>query len=324
MTPHAIRILTAALAVVACLTFSPNAARAEWQLATSISTTTTTRQITQRYYIDNENLNVRIVYVWKDGTRATVEYSDNPGPDDPVPGKGDLNSRIDLAKQGGGGKWIPEREFWDSPLGQKLGRGGKGPETVHNPGDDDVGSGAPAIRASTRKSSADRCSSTRPAISAPAKAAAFKSTPDRPASRSRNPVVPAGTRATTAMTMTTKAVRLPIRATDRPNWSIRSGRSSSRSRQQAATTGAIATRKKCPASHCRRKRLSCNGPLSANLPATNRKAWKNLRPLGSSEFHHQWRNLRPDRRDTHDRAHPLDVRPLCRIDARPITCTIHL
>ena len=92
-------------------------------------------------YIDYENWNVRIVYVWKDGTRATVEYSDNPGPDDPVPGKGDLQSRIDLAKQGGGGKWIPEREFWDSPLGQKLGRGGKGPETVHNPGDDDAGSG---------------------------------------------------------------------------------------------------------------------------------------------------------------------------------------
>lgn len=31
MTPHAIRMLTAALAVVACLAFSPNA-RAEWQL----------------------------------------------------------------------------------------------------------------------------------------------------------------------------------------------------------------------------------------------------------------------------------------------------
>ena len=138
MTPHTIRMLTAALAVVACLALSPNA-RAAWQLSTIHFYDNDHAADYAEIYIDYETWNVRIVYVWKDGTSATVEYSDNPGPDDPVPGKGDLQSRIDLAKQGGGGKWIPEREFWDSPLGQKLGRGGKGPETVHNPGDDAVG-----------------------------------------------------------------------------------------------------------------------------------------------------------------------------------------
>lgn len=142
MTPHAIRMLTAALAVVACLTFSPNA-RAEWQLYNIDFADNDDESIDYiEYYVSNEDPYRHLaIWVFKDGTRGNYQWSENPGPDDPPLGKGDLQSRIDLAKQGGGGKWIPEREFWDSPLGQKLGRGGKGPETVHNPGDDDAGSG---------------------------------------------------------------------------------------------------------------------------------------------------------------------------------------
>jgi hypothetical protein len=140
MTPHAFRMLTAALAVVACLTFSPNA-RAEMQLKQIHFPDNDSDIAYLEYYSDSEDsTKYFILIVWKDGMRATLKPSDsNPGPDDPPLGKGDRDSRIDLAKQGGGGKWIPEREFWDSPLGQKLGRGGKGPETVHNPGDDAVG-----------------------------------------------------------------------------------------------------------------------------------------------------------------------------------------
>jgi hypothetical protein len=82
------------------------------------------------------------VYVWKDGTIAILEGDDgNPGPDDPEPKKGDQQSRIALAKQHGGGNWISEREFWDSPAGRSLTAGGQGPKPVINPADDDVGVG---------------------------------------------------------------------------------------------------------------------------------------------------------------------------------------
>lgn len=263
MTPHAIRMLTAVLAVVACLTFSPDA-RAEWQLYHIVFADNDDDLDYQEGYTDSEDPNKFLVlFVWKDGTRATLIFSsDNPGPDDPVSGKGDLQSRIDLASKAAGANGSPNGSSGTVRSARNWAAAAKvrKPYTTRAM---TTRAADPAIRASTRKSSADRCSSTKPAISAPAKAAAFKSMPDRRASRSRNLVVPAGTRAATATTMMmTKAVRLPIRVTDQPNWSIRSGRSSSRSRQQAATTSVIAMRKKRPASHRQRKRSRCSGPLS--------------------------------------------------------------
>jgi len=81
-------------------------------------------------------------YWWKDGTSEAVFSPGNPDPDGTSSGpKGDLQSRIDLAKQKGGGNWVSEREFWDSPLGQSLTGKGKGPSPVINPGDDNAGGG---------------------------------------------------------------------------------------------------------------------------------------------------------------------------------------
>jgi hypothetical protein len=84
-----------------------------------------------------------LVWYWgKDGTSFGHVFSPgNPDPDGTSSGpKGDLQSRIALAKQGGG-NWVSEREFWDSPLGQRLTGKGKGPGPVINPGDDNAGGG---------------------------------------------------------------------------------------------------------------------------------------------------------------------------------------
>ena len=56
--------------------------------------------------------------------------------------KGDRKSQIALAKQHGGGKLVPDAEFWNTPLGQRLTAGGKGPKPVINPSDEDQGGGA--------------------------------------------------------------------------------------------------------------------------------------------------------------------------------------
>jgi len=95
-------------------------------------------------FIDEDDLKTRLyVYVFKDGTVSYKTVHDsNPNPDDSSSGpKGDQQSRIALAKQNGGGNWVSERAFWDSPLGQRLTGKGKGPGPVINPGDDDAGGG---------------------------------------------------------------------------------------------------------------------------------------------------------------------------------------
>jgi hypothetical protein len=81
----------------------------------------------------------------KDGsTSVVVDRESNPGPDDPSSGpKGDRDSRIALAKQTGGGKWIADQYFWASELGKSLTGKGKGPKPVINPGDGDDPGGGP-------------------------------------------------------------------------------------------------------------------------------------------------------------------------------------
>jgi hypothetical protein len=91
---------------------------------------------------DEDPTKTFIIIMFKDGTSTVIHDIDvNPNPDEGGVGKGDIESRIALAKQGGGGKWIEERAFWDSPLGRHLAGKGKGPGPVINPGDDDVGGG---------------------------------------------------------------------------------------------------------------------------------------------------------------------------------------
>jgi hypothetical protein len=80
------------------------------------------------------------IFFWKDDVPGLF-FHDNPDPEGGGVPKGDLSSRIDLAKQHGGGKWVSAREVWDSELGRYLGNKGKGPGPVINPADDDVGGG---------------------------------------------------------------------------------------------------------------------------------------------------------------------------------------
>jgi hypothetical protein len=94
-------------------------------------------------FIDNEDpTKFFIIIMFKDGDATVIkDVYLNPGPDDDSVAKGDLESRTALAKQQGGGNWIEERAFWDSPLGRHLAGKGKGPDPVINPGGDDVGGG---------------------------------------------------------------------------------------------------------------------------------------------------------------------------------------
>jgi hypothetical protein len=86
---------------------------------------------------------VKIVY--KDGNVLTVHMESNPGPDDTTSGpKGDRDSRIALAKQSGGGKFIADQYFWAGELGKSLTAKGKGPKPVINPGDGDDPGGGPS------------------------------------------------------------------------------------------------------------------------------------------------------------------------------------
>jgi hypothetical protein len=85
--------------------------------------------------------------VYKDGSVEwyVLPADSNPGPDDPSSGgKGDRDSRIALAKQTGGGKFIADQYFWKGELGKSLTGKGKGPAPVINPGDGDDPGGGPS------------------------------------------------------------------------------------------------------------------------------------------------------------------------------------
>jgi hypothetical protein len=136
-------VLIGAIALSFCLGF-PHNVRAGW-LSYSLwfADNDDAVDYIEKFVDENDPKSYLSVYVFKDGTVLyKKDHDSNPNPDDSSSGpKGDLQSRIDLAKQHGGGNWLGEREFWDSPLGRSLTSKGKGPGPVINPGDDNAGGG---------------------------------------------------------------------------------------------------------------------------------------------------------------------------------------
>ena len=136
-------VLIGAMALFLCFGFAHNA-RAGWQsYSLWFADNDDAVDYIERFVDENDPKSFLSVYVFKDGTVLyKKDHDSNPNPDDSSSGpKGDFQSRIDLAKQHGGGNWTGEREFWDSPVGQRLTSQGKGPGPVINPGDDNAGGG---------------------------------------------------------------------------------------------------------------------------------------------------------------------------------------
>jgi hypothetical protein len=136
-------VLIGAMALFLCFGFAHNARAENWVKGDTHFADNDDTLDWSVTIVDQDNpSHYFVVYQWKDGASTVIEAHDgNPGPDDPGPKKGDQQSRIALAKQHGGGNWTGEREFWDSPVGQRLTSQGKGPGPVINPGDDNAGGG---------------------------------------------------------------------------------------------------------------------------------------------------------------------------------------
>ena len=137
------RVLIGTIALFFCVSF-PHNARADWvSFSLWYGQNDDAIDYIEKFVDVNDENSYLSVYVFKDGTYIWhYDHASNPNPDDSSSGpKGDQQSRIDLAKQHGGGNWLGEREFWDSPLGRSLTSKGKGPPAVINPGDDNTGAG---------------------------------------------------------------------------------------------------------------------------------------------------------------------------------------
>src|SRR5262249_60109439 len=93
------------------------------------------------YFIDDVTFKIWWEIHDKDGSVTKVEVGGNPNPDDPSSGPKDGDMQTVLAKLHGGGKFIPDKNFWNSPLGRKLGSAGKGPGPAINPSDEETGGG---------------------------------------------------------------------------------------------------------------------------------------------------------------------------------------
>jgi hypothetical protein len=134
------RLLMAAITLFLCFS-APGVVKADWVIhAMDIGDPDDDFTRIEHLHDTETGKNITIFF-WKDGSLPDIFFHGNPDPQGGSGPKADLSSRIDLAKQHGGGNWVSEREFWDSELGRYLGSKGKGPGPVINPADDDVSGG---------------------------------------------------------------------------------------------------------------------------------------------------------------------------------------